>query len=68
MLNGLEADCLFPGIGGIENWRDAVEFLLLGATNVQVCTAVMHYGFGIIRDLTSGLEQYMKEKGFEKAG
>ncbi len=53
------------GIGGIENWRDAVEFLLLGATNVQVCTAVMHYGFGIIRDLTAGLAQYMDEKGFE---
>jgi dihydropyrimidine dehydrogenase (NAD+) subunit PreA len=52
------------GIGGIENWRDAVEYLLLGATNVQVCTAVMHYGFGIIRELTSGLEQYMIEKEF----
>jgi len=52
------------GIGGIENWRDAVEYLLLGATNVQVCTAVMHYGFGIIRELTSGLEQYMIEKKF----
>ncbi len=53
------------GIGGIENWRDAVEFILLGATNVQVCTAVMHYGFGIIRELTDGLSRYMDEKGFE---
>lgn len=53
------------GIGGIENWRDAVEFILLGATNVQVCTAVMHYGFGIIREMILGLEQYMAEKGFE---
>jgi dihydropyrimidine dehydrogenase (NAD+) subunit PreA len=53
------------GIGGIENWRDAVEFLLLGATNVQVCTAVMHYGFGIIREMTAGLETYMNEKGFD---
>ena len=52
------------GIGGIENWRDAVEFMLLGASNVQVCTAVMHYGFGIIREMQSGLEQYMTEKGF----
>jgi dihydropyrimidine dehydrogenase (NAD+) subunit PreA len=53
------------GIGGIENWRDAVEHMLLGASNVQVCTAVMHYGFGIIRDMISGLEMYMDEKGFE---
>jgi len=52
------------GIGGIENWRDAVEFMLLGASSVQVCTAVMHYGFGIIRDLNSGLEQYMRSHGF----
>lgn len=52
------------GIGGIENWRDAVEFILMGATNVQVCTAVMHYGFGIIREMVSGLEQYMFDKGF----
>ncbi len=53
-------------IGGIENWRDAVEYLLLGASNVQICTAVMHYGFGIIRELTAGLEGYMRHKGFSK--
>ncbi|MFO0792808.1 MAG: NAD-dependent dihydropyrimidine dehydrogenase subunit PreA [Candidatus Brocadiaceae bacterium] len=53
------------GIGGIENWRDAVEFILVGASSVQVCTSVMHYGFGIIRDLKSGLERYMDEKGFK---
>lgn len=52
------------GIGGIETWRDAAEHILLGATSVQVCTAVMHYGFGIIRELIPGLERYMDEKGF----
>ncbi|WP_375438092.1 4Fe-4S dicluster-binding protein, partial [uncultured Hymenobacter sp.] len=52
------------GIGGIENWRDAVEHILLGASSVQVCTAAMHFGFGIIREMTAGLEQYMAEKGF----
>lgn len=53
------------GIGGIENWRDAVEFILLGATSVQVCTAAMHYGFGIIREMIVGLESYMDDKGFK---
>ncbi len=53
------------GIGGIETWRDAVEFFLLGAGSVQVCTAVMHYGFGIIKKMIIGLEQYMDEKGFK---
>lgn len=52
------------GIGGIENWRDAAEFILLGASSVQVCTAVMHYGFGIIREMLPGLEKYMDEKGY----
>ena len=54
------------GIGGIENWRDAVEHILLGASNVQVCTAVMHYGFGIVREMLAGLEGYMKDKGFQR--
>lgn len=52
------------GIGGIETWRDAAEHILLGASSVQVCTAVMHYGFGIIRELIPGLERYMDEKGY----
>lgn len=54
------------GIGGIENWRDAVEHMLLGASNVQVCTAVMHYGFGIVREMLAGLEGYMRDKGFQR--
>ena len=52
------------GIGGVTTWRDAAEFLTLGAGNVQVCTAAMTYGFGIIKELTAGLSQYMEEKGF----
>lgn len=51
-------------IGGISTWRDALEFILLGATSVQVCTAVMHYGFRIINDMTEGLTNWMEEKGF----
>ena len=60
--------CQVPlsGIGGIETWRDAVEFILLGAGSVQVCTAVMHYGFGIVREMKAGLEQYMLDKGFAR--
>lgn len=50
------------GIGGIETWQDAVEHMLLGATNVQVCTAVMHYGFRIVTEMLDGLEQYMRDK------
>jgi dihydropyrimidine dehydrogenase (NAD+) subunit PreA len=54
------------GIGGVSTWRDAVEFMLMGAATVQVCTAVMHYGFGIIREMTSGLSDYMDSKGFSE--
>jgi dihydropyrimidine dehydrogenase (NAD+) subunit PreA len=54
------------GIGGIGTWRDATEHLALGATTVQVCTAVMHYGFRIIEDLADGLSNWMDEKGFRR--
>ena len=59
-----EVQLPISGIGGVENWRDAVEHILLGASTVQVCTAVMHYGFGIVREMIPGLESYMREKGF----
>lgn len=49
------------GIGGIETWRDALEFIQLGCQNVQVCTAVMQYGYRIVEDLTLGLQHYMLE-------
>jgi len=52
------------GMGGISTWQDAAEFLLLGATSLQVCTAVMHYGFRIIEDLCEGLANWMDSKGF----
>ena len=53
------------GIGGIEDWRDAVEFMLLGSTSVQVCTAVMHWGFRIVEDMIDGMSNWMDERGFE---
>jgi dihydropyrimidine dehydrogenase (NAD+) subunit PreA len=52
------------GMGGISTWKDAAEFLLLGARTVQVCTAVMHYGFRIVEDLCDGLSNWMDAKGF----
>jgi dihydropyrimidine dehydrogenase (NAD+) subunit PreA len=51
------------GIGGIETWRDALEFIQLGCSNVQVCTAVMQYGYRIIDDLILGLQRYMAKRG-----
>ena len=52
------------GMGGIENWSDALEFILLGSGSLQVTTAVMQYGYRIIDDLKSGLKLYLAEKGF----
>ena len=50
------------GMGGIETWRDALDFLLLGAGSLQVTTAVMKYGYRIIEDLTSGLAYYLERR------
>lgn len=52
------------GIGGITNWRDAVEFMLLGSSSVQVCTEVMLRGYRIVEDMIEGLEEYMGSHGF----
>ncbi len=51
------------GIGGVTTWRDAAEFMALGAGNVQVCTAAMTYGFKVVEEMISGLSQWMDEKG-----
>jgi dihydropyrimidine dehydrogenase (NAD+) subunit PreA len=52
------------GIGGVSTWRDAAEFFLLGCGTVQVCTAVMHFGYRIVEDMIDGLSNWMDEKGF----
>ncbi len=54
------------GIGGIQQWQDAAEFFLLGASSVQVCTAVMHYGFRIIDHLTAGLDEWLRAKNIDR--
>lgn len=59
------SDLPISGIGGISTWRDATEFLLLGAGNVQVCTAAMTYGFRIVSELQSGLLEWMNDKRFD---
>ncbi|NOZ03765.1 MAG: NAD-dependent dihydropyrimidine dehydrogenase subunit PreA [FCB group bacterium] len=55
------------GIGGIGTWRDAAEFIALGATTVQVCTAVMHYGYRIVEDMIDGLSNYLDDMGIPTA-
>ncbi|MGR3757611.1 MAG: NAD-dependent dihydropyrimidine dehydrogenase subunit PreA [Tranquillimonas sp.] len=52
------------GIGGITTWRDAAEFLALGAGSVQVCTAAMTYGFRVVEEMAAGLSAWMDEKGY----
>ncbi|APO86243.1 NAD-dependent dihydropyrimidine dehydrogenase subunit PreA [Marivivens sp. JLT3646] len=52
------------GIGGVTTWRDAAEFMALGAGNVQVCTAAMTYGFKVVQEMISGLSEWMDDKGY----
>ncbi|NCB93957.1 MAG: NAD-dependent dihydropyrimidine dehydrogenase subunit PreA [Clostridia bacterium] len=58
-------DLPISATGGCYSWKDAAEFIAAGAQTVQVCSAIMEYGYGIIEKLNSGLLQYMEEKGFE---
>lgn len=52
------------GQGGVETWKDALEFILLGSASIQITTSIMQYGYRIIDDLKSGLNRYLAEKGF----
>ncbi len=61
-IKGLE----LSGIGGIETWKDAAEYLALGCRTVQATTAIMQYGYRIVEDLKSGMMHFMDERGYEK--
>lgn len=52
------------GVGGITDHKSAIEYMMVGAKTVQLCTAVMWHGFGIANDLIKGLKEFMHEKGY----
>lgn len=54
------------GIGGIETWVDALEYLLVGASTIQVTTGIIHYGYGIVESMIEGLSDYMVGKGIRR--
>jgi dihydropyrimidine dehydrogenase (NAD+) subunit PreA len=58
-----EINVPISGMGGVSNWKDAVEFMLMGAGSIQVCTAAMHHGFSIVEDMIDGLNNYLDSKG-----
>ena len=59
-------DMYFSGIGGIYTWHDALEFMMLGCTSVQVTTSVMEYGYRVVEDLILGLKIFMKENKYNR--
>lgn len=63
--NAKTATLPISAIGGIGTWKDAAEFMALGAGNVQVCTAAMVFGFKIVREMVAGLEKYLGRKGLQ---
>lgn len=64
-MNPKLKDVEISGIGGIETWEDAAEFILLGCRNLQVTTAIMQYGYRIVEDLKDGLAHYMEKEGVD---
>lgn len=64
LRTGIE-DVQISGIGGIETWEDATEFILLGAKTLQVTTAIMQYGYRIVEDMCNGLSHYLEDQGYD---
>jgi dihydropyrimidine dehydrogenase (NAD+) subunit PreA len=65
MAQNDELNLPLSGIGGIETWIDALEFILLGASTIQVTTGIMHYGYRIVEDMIEGLSDFMVERGIQ---
>ena len=63
MAQNEELNLPLSGIGGIETWIDVLEYILLGASTIQVTTGIMHYGYRIVEDMIEGLSDFMVEKG-----
>ncbi len=61
-------DAPISGMGGIETWVDAAEFLALGCENLQITTSVMQYGYRIIDDLIGGMKLYLSSQGYKSVG
>jgi dihydropyrimidine dehydrogenase (NAD+) subunit PreA len=61
-------DIPVSGMGGIETWRDAAEFIALGCENIQVTTSVMQYGYRIIDDMLEGMKYYLSSHGYKSIG
>jgi dihydropyrimidine dehydrogenase (NAD+) subunit PreA len=66
MAQNEELDLPLSGIGGIETWIDALEYILVGASTIQVTTGIMHYGYRIIEDMVEGLSDFMTERGIKQ--
>ncbi len=66
MAQNDELDLPLSGIGGIETWIDALEYILLGASTIQVTTGIMHYGYRIVEDMVEGLSDFMAERGIKQ--
>jgi dihydropyrimidine dehydrogenase (NAD+) subunit PreA len=59
------SDIPLAASGGATTWEDCAEYMLVGASTVQFCTAVMHYGYDIVEDLKEGLAYYLEDKGLK---
>jgi len=57
-------DIPITGSNGATNWRDALEFMMVGATTVQFCTAVMVYGYGLLSETLKGMADFLDRKGY----
>jgi len=56
------------GVGGVETWRDAMEYIMAGAQAVQVGSAIGRQGIKVFNDISNGLDHFMEENGIRSIG
>lgn len=56
------------GCGGIMNWEDAIERMMIGATVIQLCTTIYWNGIGAVTNCLQGMQDFMQEYGYDEFG
>lgn len=52
------------GVGGIDDWRGAVQMMMAGASAVQIGSAITSKGLSVFRDVTTGIAKFLELKGY----
>ena len=52
-------------VGGVSTWEDVIEYMMIGATTIQICTSIMWHGYDFFKEVLDDLTVYMEREGLD---